>query len=107
MRRPEGIILFDYAISMFIDPTEDTPALSQKINAQICRDTVEPHRELIASIQALPGKVGRDKYFLRNVISILLVAKQTITMGVDAWPELVIELGDRQGLLQGRGIAPQ
>src|SRR5262245_41905502 len=98
MRRPEGIILFDYAISMFIDPAEDTPALSQKINAQICGNTVEPARELIASIQAIPGKVGRYKYFLRYIISILLVAKQTIAVGIDAWPELFIEPRDRQGL---------
>src|SRR6266700_7497498 len=72
-------------------PPGDAPTPPEQIDAQIGGDTIQPGREVIAFIQAIPGNTGTHKYFLCHVVSIFHAAEQTINVGVYGAPELLIE----------------
>src|ERR1700730_13871661 len=72
-------------------PQGDALTPPEQIDTQIGSDTIQPGREIIAFIQAIPGNTGTHKYFLCHVVSIFHAAEQTINVAVYWAPELLIE----------------
>src|SRR5437764_14624600 len=63
-------------------PPGDTLTPPEQIDAQIGCDTIQPGREVIAFIQAIPGNTCTDKYLQCHVVSILHAAELTIKAGL-------------------------